>query len=205
MNVHDYWVDLEHREIWIKGFDMDDIQELDDQETGVDYRMASRVIMNLNILRHTSKEPIIVHLHTCGGSWQEGMAIYDAIRTMPYKTTMISYTHARSMSSIILQAADLRVLMPNSYMMLHNGDWSFSGTFKAGMSNAKFDVRTEDIMIRIYAARAKGAPKFKGIRNIKKYIRDIMNEKEDVYLTAKQADMPKVLGSFSSSFLLIQK
>lgn len=178
MDVHDYWIDLEHRETWIKPYDM---------EEEIDYRMSTKVIMNLHALRHKNNDPVLIHMHTCGGMWQEGMAIYDTIKSMPYKVTILSYTHACSMSSIVLQAADLRVLMPHSYVMLHYGDCAYEGTFKGAMSNAEFDKKTIKTMINIYANKSKGASHFKGIKNIRKYYKDMMNEKEDVFLTAKEA------------------
>jgi len=101
----------------------------------------------------------VIHLKTCGGLWEEGMAIYDAISLCPCVVTMLSYTHARSMSSIILQAADYRLLMPNSYMMLHNGDYAISGQWTAAYSRADFDKVTEQTMYDIYADRMAMTPK----------------------------------------------
>lgn len=185
MDIHDYWIDLEHRETWIKPYNLE--VELEDGEPGVEYRMATKVIMNLHALRYAGDDPVFIHMHTNGGFWNEGMAIYDTIKSMPYKVTILSYTHACSMSSIILQAADHRVLMPHSYVMVHHGDWAYEGTFKQAMSNAEFDKKTIKTMIGIYARKSKGAPHFKGIKNIRKYYKDMMNEKEDVFLTPKEA------------------
>jgi ATP-dependent protease ClpP protease subunit len=115
-SVHDYWLDVDSRQMWIHG--KHDYYRDEEVEPGVEYMMATTVIKNLHVLlNHSESEPVVIHLHTCGGDYQEGMAIYDAIKSMPYYVNMINYTHARSMSSIIFQAADNRVMMPNSYFM----------------------------------------------------------------------------------------
>ncbi len=48
-------------------------------------------------------------MHSVGGSWNDGMAIFDAIQLSKSYVTIISYGQAESMSSVILQAADKRV------------------------------------------------------------------------------------------------
>ena len=42
------------------------------------------------------------------------MAIFDAIKICRSHVTILVYGQAESMSSIILQAADKRIMMPNS-------------------------------------------------------------------------------------------
>lgn len=186
--LQEYWIDPQAREMWIRGIDGDPC-ELDSAEPGVEYQMASRVIMNLNFLRLRGKDPVTVHLHTCGGSYPEGMAIYDSMRLMPYHVTAISYTHARSMSSTIFQAADLRLCMPNSYVMIHNGTLELSGEYSTVISNARWAETETETMLGIYAFRAKGSKKFKGKRHkaIKDYIRDTMSERGDVFLSPREA------------------
>jgi ATP-dependent protease ClpP protease subunit len=56
-----------------------------------------------------------------GGDWYHGMAIYDAIKYSSCECTIKVYGHAMSMGSIILQAADHRIMMPNSRFMIHYG------------------------------------------------------------------------------------
>ena len=45
-------------------------------------------------------------MHSVGGNWNDGMAIFDAIELCQSYVTIIVYGQAESMSSIILQAAD---------------------------------------------------------------------------------------------------
>lgn len=189
--IHDRWIDMEGRQIWIHGVDANDVIEADCQEPGVEYMMATRTIKNLHILRATDpKAPVTIHLHTCGGDVVEGFAIYDAIKAMPYKTKMISYTHARSMSSIIFQAADERILLPSSYFLFHDGTAHVGGTVKSVNSYINFSNKHYDsLMIDVYADRLSQKGKFEGKTKsyIGKALREMMDQKEDVYLNAKEA------------------
>jgi len=188
--IHDKWIDVPRRQMWIHGMESDP-SWMELEEPGVEYMMATRVIKNLHILLRDSKtKPVTIHLHTCGGCCVEGFAIYDTIKAMPYKVTMISYTHARSMSSIILQAADNRILMPSSYYMFHEGTMVVEGTSKQVSSYVEFNNRYHDeLMLDIYSKRLTRKGKFKGRpeKYIRKILKSYMDKKEDVYLTSREA------------------
>jgi ATP-dependent protease ClpP protease subunit len=117
------------------------------------------------------------------------MAIYDAIRAYPAKATILAYAHARSMSSIILQAANKRVLMPHCVFMFHMGTYADFGTQKEVESNLEFFKRHNTTMVDIYAMRMKerGLLSAHTLQYIKRWIRERMDKKENVWLTAKQA------------------
>lgn len=189
-DVHNYDVDIQSNHIYLMGVDRGYESTPGDHEPGIEFTIANRFVRNINLcMRANSDKPVIVHMKSCGGYWEEGMAIYDAIKSCPSKVTILSYTHARSMTSIILQAADKRVLMPNSYFMFHDGTYAIEGTVKQVRSNLQFDKRTEITMLNIYAEKMnrKGEFKGQGVTRIKKWLRDMMNTKEDVFLTAHQA------------------
>jgi ATP-dependent protease ClpP protease subunit len=158
-------------------------------EPGIEYMISKRFIKNINLCMRTNPgQPVIIHMKTCGGFWEEGMAIYDAIKSCPSKVTILNYTHARSMSSLIFQAADKRVMMPHSYFMFHDGTYAIEGTVKQVYSSIDFDKKNSKIMLDIYAEKMneKGEWAGKGITKIKKWLRDQMDRKEDVFLTADQ-------------------
>ena len=198
--IHDKWLDVKNRQMWIHGVPTD--PQYDDEEPGVEHNMSTKVIKNLHILKSMGKTPVTIHLHTCGGDCTEGMAIYDAIKMMPYKTRIISYTHARSMSSIILQAGDYRYLLPHSYFMFHEGTSATWGTVKSVNSWVEFSKIWDQFMMDIYARRLQKKGKFRGKsqEKIKVILRSYMDRKEDVYLTAEEAVKwgfaDKVLRSF---------
>jgi len=184
--IHLYNVDIKNREVFISGE-----ESIDDAEPGVDYVMSARLIRNIRILTNRSIKPILIHMKTCGGNWNEGMAIYDAIKSCPAFVTILNYTHARSMSSLIFQAADRRVMMPHSEFMFHHGTYGDSGEMVTVMSNLNWYARTADIMCGIYVDAMKETPHSiwtKISRNkIRQWLDEQMERKNDVFLDADGA------------------
>lgn len=186
-NMHDYNIDMMACQLYLIGEEMYGAQ-FESAEPGVEYAMANTFIRNMNLLmRVRDDEPILIHMKTCGGDWQEGIAIFDLIKACPNPVTILNYTHARSMSSIIFQAANKRVMMPHSYFMLHDGTNGFEGTVKSFNSYANFCKQTDEQMMKIYIDRMKRDGKFK--RKSRNWINDMlrseMDRKEEVYLDAK--------------------
>lgn len=192
--IHEWNLDISHFSIYLTGEPMqyyadDDVNGR--SEPGVDYQMSARFIKNIQTLSSAdSTRPILIHMKTCGGDWQEGMAIADAIRFCPNPVVILSYTHARSMSSIILQAADRRVLMPNSYFLFHEGKTGVFDTSKIFHSYAEWDKKVVGpTMLDIYALALKQKGKFRrqSPERIREMLQERMDKKEDVYLAAKEA------------------
>ncbi len=180
--IHELGLDIENSEVYLNGDSL-----VKDEEPGVDYRMATTFIKNLNILKLHQK-PITIHMNTMGGDWQYGMAIYDAIKHYPYITTIINHSWARSMSSIILQAADKRVMMPHSSFMAHLGTGLYDGHYLTAQASAAWDKRTEDVMYGIYAQRMIKHQTWQNtnIDSIKLSIRDKLRENGDWWLNAEE-------------------
>lgn len=186
--LHEYDLDLASNHIYLMGVDRGyDITGLD--EPGIEYVISKRFIKNINLcMRANPGKPIVIHLKTCGGLWEEGMAIYDAIKACPSQVTILNYTHARSMSSIIFQAADKRVMMPHSHFMFHDGTYGIEGTVKQVRTAVEFDRKNDITMLNIYAEKMNEKGEFagKGITKIKKWLREQMDKKEDVFLSAEK-------------------
>jgi ATP-dependent Clp protease protease subunit len=188
-SVHEYWVDIENREVWIHGverFNCSDVGE----EPGVEYVMANKVIKNLHLLRKdSSTKPVIIHLHSCGGVWEEGMAIYDTIKMMPYPVTIVSYTHARSMSSLIFLSGDKRFLLPSSYFMFHWGTLEVGGCAHAVHSTVNFCKTQDEKMLDIYTECCGGSKRFMGktAKEVREELSSLMDKRGDVYLSAYEA------------------
>ncbi len=188
--VHEWNIDIRQFAIHLTGelreYDSNDLPS----EPGVEYQMSARFIKNLQILADQDPtRPILVHMKTNGGDWNEGMAIYDAIYCAPNPIVILNYTHARSMSSILFQAADRRVMMPHSHFMFHDGTLEVSGTYKGAVTNVEWVKKEHAAMVDIYANRMKERGRYSKIAkaDIKKMIESQINLKEDVFLTAQQA------------------
>lgn len=191
MAVHDWNIDPFGFEIYLVGEPEASHDELELSEPGVEFQMANRLIKNLRFMStRDPNRPILIHLKSCGGHWTEGMAIHDAIKLCPNKVTILSYTHARSMTSMILQAADKRILMPHSYFLIHEGTAEHAGTHKSVQSAVEYSKITREKMLDLYVDSlkhrggkfAKWSPS-----KIRSKLVNEMNKKEDVYLTAKEA------------------
>ncbi len=184
-DIHDYGVNHTTRELFLHG----EYDDNESEEPGVDWRMASNLIKNLRLLEHFGGDAILIHMNTIGGEWQYGMAIYDAIRACPCYVTILAYAHARSMSSIILQAADLRVMMPHADFMLHYGHVDMSGTITEFETAAEENKRASVTMLDIYVKKMQHGFLYTD-RNesfIRKRIKDRMALKSDWYMTAPAA------------------
>lgn len=186
-----YDVDLKSNHIYLMGReDFVTGQESAIGEPGVEYSMANRFIKNMNLcMRANPDKPILIHMKTCGGDWTEGMAIYDMIKACPMPVTILSYTHARSMSSLILQAANKRVLMPHSYFMFHEGTLAYEGTYKTVMTQAEFDKKGRQQMIDIYVEvlRRDGPFNDKTDSQVAQWLNRRMEKKEDVFIPSNEA------------------
>lgn len=191
-HLHEYDVDLKSNHIYLFGSEtyVAGAGGDHDEEPGVEYVMANRFIRNLNLcMRVNPDQPIVIHMKTNGGYWEEGMAIYDAIKSCPFPVTILSYTHARSMSSLIFQAANKRVMMPHSTFMFHDGTLGIEGTVKQVQTAIDFGKVQDEQMFKIYidAMKQKGKLSKRSRKYIQAWLRDQMDKKEDVYMTASQA------------------
>jgi len=123
-------------------------------ESGTDSVMAERVIKALHILDNAAPkgdQPITIIMNNPGGDEYDGLAIYDAIKACKNYVTIIVYGKAMSMGGIILQAADKRIMSPNSRFMMHYGTFGIvanaKDVYKWVDDNKKIDTLMEDIFL----------------------------------------------------------
>jgi len=163
----------------------------DNDEDGIDWTCANVFIKNLLLLNSYNHQPILVHQCTCGGEWNYGIAIYDAILTSPSPVTVLAHAHARSMSSIIPQAAKRRVIMPHADFMLHFGTTGYDGDDRSFIAEGKQAERLGEVMLNIYTGRCYKGPFFKRNKyskdKIKEYLRNQINTLREWYLSPQQS------------------
>ena len=186
-DIHSYNVNFQSREIYLHSHIGNE-----EEDPGVEYKMAAKFIKNIRTLDSINSKPILVHMFSVGGDWQSGMAIYDAITMCNSFVSIIVYGQAESMSSIILQASDNRVMTPHSYFMLHYGSGSYEGNYLDTQAANKYDKYCCDIMLDIYSygfAKSKAFKEsYKGgtIDKARNYIMRKMKN-GDWYLTSRGA------------------
>lgn len=168
-SVHNYGVNTKTREIFLHN------HYEHEGNQGVDYKMGNHFIKNLRTLESLSDKPILVHLYSIGGEWNDCMAMYDSIKTSSSSyITMLSYGQTESASTIILQSADLRILMPKSYFMIHYGASGYIGQYLDVQNWVEYEKHICDIMIEIYALRCIDGLYFQekkySLEQVKKYL-----------------------------------
>jgi ATP-dependent protease ClpP protease subunit len=193
-DFHNYGVSLDTREIVLQS-------ESGNDEDGIDFKCANTFIKNLLLLNSFNHQLILVHQCTCGGEWNYGIAIYDAIASSLSPVVLVAYAHARSMSSIIPQAAKKRVIMPNADFLIHFGGGSYNGDARSFVAEGKKSDELDNRMLDIYAGKCARGPYFKRRKfsreKVKKYLRDQMNAKREWYMTPDEAvDMGFMDGVF---------
>ena len=126
----------------------------DGNDKGVDYVMAERVVKGLLVLDHTAPKPpsdntITVVMNNPGGDVYHGLAIYDAIKACTSHVTIKAMGHAMSMGAVILQAADERLLTPNSRVMIHYGYQGHSTNHPRIVQKWNEEYKRVDLLQRI--------------------------------------------------------
>lgn len=186
-NIHIHNIDTKNREIFLHSF-MSDLED----EPGVDYRMAVTFEKNIRYLNTISIEPILIHMHCPGGSWTDCLGIYDAIKFSKSKVIILAYGSVESASSVILQSADLRILMPNTNLLIHYGSFSITEEHsKAAASSVQWNEKECDKMVDIFTDKCaqSSIAKDKNWKRMmaKKHIISQLANKCDWILTANEA------------------
>lgn len=185
-DIHSYNVNHHTREIYLHG-----LGGATDEEPGVEYRMATTFVKNLHILAQQNQKNILVHMHTIGGNWNDGMAMFHAIRLAKSTVTFLSYAQASSMSGILFQAADKRVLMPECEMMIHHGSIALHDNSMAVKSAVDMNEKYCKRMLTIFARRAIHGPYFRdrefSLEKCMNFIDRKIKDKSDWYMDAEEA------------------
>lgn len=143
---HDYGLYVPTRTIDISSEEEDP----EHGESGTDSAMSKRAVKNLHILDNASSEPITVIMNNPGGDIANGMAIYDAIKKCKSHVTVIGTGSICSMGTLIIQAADKRVLTPSAIFMIHHGYDKHDNHVKTIRNWVKFQEKWDKKLNEIY-------------------------------------------------------
>jgi ATP-dependent protease ClpP protease subunit len=185
-DIHNFNIDVKNREMYLHSY-IDS-----EEEGGVDYRSAIIFEKNIRYLNTLSYDPILVHMHLPGGDWQDCLGIYDTIRFSKAKIIILAYAKVESSSSVILQAAPLRILMPNTNVMIHYGSFSMDAEHsKAAAAGIQWNEKECEKMIDIFTDRCMESEmaKQKNWKKMmaRKHIISQLANKCDWILTANEA------------------
>ena len=185
-SIHDYGIDVENRELYLHSY-----FDGGDEEGGVNYKSAVMFEKNLRYLSMISLEPILVHMHLPGGDWQDCLGIYDAIKYSKATIVILAYAKVESSSSVLLQAADVRVLTPNTNFLIHYGSISVDNEHKAALSMVQWSEKESEKMIDIFTEKCMNSKICKEKKwqkmMTRKHIITQLATKRDWILTAEEA------------------
>lgn len=151
----EYSIDHRHRMLYLSGGSSDDNE--------VDHKMAEVAIKGLVSLDAASDKNITLFINTPGGSVEDGMAIYDCIRSCRSHVTGIVLGRAHSMGSIILQACDWRVMGAHASLLIHRGSWYIENNVKEALAQIEYDrrlfERVDNLLLQRIRAKHPRFPK----------------------------------------------
>jgi len=185
-DIHEKNINVLTGELFLHGYVGNDSEE---QE--IDYRVASSFIKNLSYLNHVFSDDILIHLNSIGGNWTDAMTIYDFIKYSRLHITILGHGNVSSSGTIIMQAADTRVLMPNCQFMIHFGIFSVDSDHLTAKEFLAQDLYAAQVMLNIYTEKCMNGPYFKGKNfskgKVRSFLKRKMTEKRDWYISPEDA------------------
>lgn len=87
----------------------------------INTELAESVKQQIMYLSESGKDPIYIHINSCGGSIVAGLLVYDIIQTYKERIFTICTGQAYSMAAVLVASAQEghRYILPNSEMMIH--------------------------------------------------------------------------------------
>lgn len=177
-------LDIKKRFIYFGAWQPGEEIVAEDKSIEVNDWTAQNFIKGLYILEQSKIASITVMWFSYGGNWNAGMAMYDFIKTIKSPIIIKAYGRIRSMGTIILQAANKRLLSPNCEFMIHYGTGIGDGDSQhtKDLINASEEAKKcNRVMEDIYLKRIREKhPRYKR----DKLINEIAHDK---YMTPKEA------------------
>lgn len=93
-----------------------------------------------------------------GGSIVDGMALFDSIheaRRRGHRITTSALGYAASMAGILLQAGDHRVMLKESWLLIHEASFGAIGSYGEIKDEVKWVERIQERILDIFAGRSK--------------------------------------------------
>lgn len=106
----------------------------------------------------SAKDPICFQLCTDGGDVEPGMAMYSIIKRSKARTTGVVIGTCQSMGTVILMAANTRLMHPEATLMHHTGTTSNTASLspEEHEASAVFDLQRFRSIDRLVFNRTKG-------------------------------------------------
>lgn len=160
-----------------------------DHEDSVSFKTVPGLIKNLDYLNRVGKGPITIKmLSVDGGDIGPGISAYSAIRSSKSKVNIECSGFTASCGTIILQAANTRLISDDGSYMVHFGSISLSADVTAAQSILASNALWKSQMLNIYANRCINGEFFKSrkysLTRVKGYLNTKFKNHGDLYLDA---------------------
>ena len=180
--IHQYCLDIVNRVIYVMS--NSEIQDTNPET-------MSLLCKNLDILNYYSNKPIKIVSSNSGGDCYCGFSMYNNIKNSKSPVDYYMTGSACSMGTIIPQAARKRYIHSGTDFMIHLGESQHSGSTKMVESEVEYFKKHKNTMFTIYAERCQHGEFFKNkkykLGEVDSYIRNMIDKKEDWWMTAKEA------------------
>ena len=85
----------------------------------IDDTMSNIIISELLYLDNINHENIYIYINSPGGAITSGMGIYDTMKFIESKVITIGVGMCASMAAFLLSSGDVRYVLPNAEVMIH--------------------------------------------------------------------------------------
>lgn len=120
----------------------------------IDSDFAKKLSKDICHLRALKKDPLTIYLSSPGGEAEFGLGLYDLIQSLEFHVTIIGLGEVASAATVVLQAADKRILTANTIMLLHGLTISAENTIPNLETFLKTSKFSQECMLDIYASRS---------------------------------------------------
>jgi ATP-dependent protease ClpP protease subunit len=105
------------------------------------------------VLRNIGRRDVVVNINTPGGSYVDGLAMYNLLRDHPGKVVARVVGMAASAGSIVAMAADEIQIANAAGIMIHNTQYIQAGDRNAMRAAADWMEENDRMLAQIYASR----------------------------------------------------
>ena len=119
---------------------------------------AEGAMATLSRWKRLGNAPITIRISSPGGQVFDGLALYDYIlglRASGIKVTTVAFGIVASVAGILLQAGDVRVVSPNTHMLIHEISGQAIGKLSEQEDETKFAKKLNGRLYDILAERSK--------------------------------------------------
>lgn len=115
----------------------------------IDEESAAKFIKLVKYLDKTTGNIEII-MNSGGGCVTSGFAMHDAIKACVNPVTITGYGCVMSIATVILQAADTRVVSKNCRLMIHRGETALEGEYNTVKKAMEEEAVLDKMMCDIY-------------------------------------------------------